>query len=171
MSNSTSAKLQVKPIGPWARLADRVIDPVMRLAMRVNGTPYDSPMLTHRWNNHHLRTVDISHLKVDLMVADRGVPEAKPRGGVGRHLPLHGWQKYIVLQPEGRIRRWYVGWISTDRIGVSRLPLFGPIRVLRGDGVVMFFAIDAYSLEQIDLQKIGQGQLGADGYHQSFPLV
>lgn len=165
------AKLYVKPLGPLARSADAVAFPLMRISMVLNGTPDESPMLTHRWNNHHLKESDIIHLNHRLMVEGSGDNNARMLNGLQRHLPGKGWQKYIVVIPTRLEHKWHIGWRWSGGGGVSRIPLFGSVRVLRGPGLVQFFAIDSETFEQIGLRRIGEGRLGNGSGYRSRPIL
>lgn len=167
------AKIQVRPLGWLARLADVLMVPVMYI---VSGTLNESPQRTHRWNNKKLSHGEVAHLSQKAMVQCSGISTARTRflSFIPLfHVPvLGGWRRYVVLVPESNLyRRWLVGWIAEDARGVTCLPLRGPVRMLLGPKDVAFFAIDVESGEQIVLTKIAKGIVGQGGPYAHVPLL
>ncbi len=150
-------------LGVAARFADWVLDPVMRVGM---GTLAESPQQTHRWNNRRLRSEEVASLDIKMMVSCDGTRQARPMGLCLFHLPLlGGWREYVVLEPTlGRhsYLRWYVGWINNNVAGVSRLPVVGRVRVLRGPEATNFFGVFSDGT-QLGISQVGAGSVGETG--------
>lgn len=159
-------RIKFRPLGPVAKAADSTLYPLMRMLMELNGTPDESPQMTHRWNNKKLSTGDVGDLDLGLAVTVSGDPTAWRLPGGFRHFPWFGWQRYVVLRPKTWAETWFVGWIAPDAIGLSRIPIVGPARVLRGPDEALFFAVDAAG-QRLALEEVGRGKLG-DG---KFPTV
>ena len=83
---------------------------------------------------------------------------------------LGGWKRYIVLEPTHEVRLWHVGWITSDVIGFSRISIDGPVRVLVGPGSVSYFGLDTHG-NQLELRKIGEGEVGKGGSFAHIPLL
>src|SRR3989344_2294378 len=135
------AKFEVPSLGWPARLADKLMIPVMYL---VSGTLNEKPQKTHRWNNKKLTKAEVGSLNQEEMAHCRGVSYANKRHLLRFHIPIFGgWQSYVVLEPE-HPQGWHVGWIPQDTAaGVSRIQLSGPVRLLLGPDEVSFFGISA----------------------------
>lgn len=161
-------KLSVKPLGLFACLADALMVPIM---YALSGTT-ESPQRTHRWNNIKLRREDVQDLNFDYMVHCKGISGAMSRFNPFFHLPIFGgWRDYVVLQPKASIKAWHVGWIANDSIGVSRITLCGPVRLLLGPGDVSFFGVCDNNNLQIALEKVGEGRIGCGGPYSRVPLL
>lgn len=163
--------IQIPPLRWWEKVLDVVFIPLMYL---VSGTFTEAPQRTHLWNNIKLRVADVGYFDSKHMVFVKGV-KATSRwlGSIPIfHLPiLGGWRKYIVLQPtEDLTRAWHIGWIAGDVVGVSRIPLRGPVRVLRGPGDVRFFACTNEGV-QMKVVCIGCGVVGEGGEYKKVPLL
>ena len=162
--------LHVRPLGLLARIADIVMVPVMYL---VSGAT-EKPQRTHRWNNMKLTPRDVEHLDLAAMVHCDGIPD------VGRlyhwnipafHTPLFGgWRSYVVLRPYEKEVEWYVGWITDDVIGVSRIELRGSVRLLLGPEETFFFGISTEGI-CIPIHLTGTGSIGDHGPHGQVPLL
>lgn len=158
--------IRIKTLGRLARLADQIMEPVMRFGAGKDAQD-EAPQETHRWNNHHLdrsliRLLDIHPKK---LVSVCGDPDACRRGAFRFHMPrFGGWRRYAVISPvpDSSLKPWYIGWISDEVFGVSRLPLYGPVRVLRGPQTTHFFGISSAGL-QIRVQWFGEGEIGKGG--------
>ena len=160
-------KIIVKPLGRLACLCDQFLEPVMRL---LSGAPNEAPQQTHRWNNHHLRTEDVAHLRREMMVHHDGIP-----GEISVyplfHIPvLGGWRNYVVLAPFKEQKEWHVGWVAGRFAGVSRISLRGQVRMLIGPGPVSFFGVNAEG-DQVQIRQIGTGRIGEGGPFINEPLL
>ena len=162
-------KILVTPLGWAAQLSDALLVPIMYL---VSGTFSEAPQRTHRWNNIRLKKEDVETLDRALMVHCSGVPSAMRRINPIYHLQIFGgWRDYVVLSPTDTARPWRVGWITYDRIGVSRILLHSPARTLIGPADVSFFAIDGETGEQLPLMKLATGRVGEGGTYMKTPLL
>lgn len=81
-----------------------------------------------------------------------------------------GWRHYVVLEPCGNYTAWHVGWITEDSVGVTRLTLRGPVRMLMGPKMVTFFGINTEG-RQISLAKVGEGTIGSGYLRVDIPLL
>lgn len=163
-------RLMICPLGPVAQAADKTLRPLMHILMELNGTPGESPNETHRWNNVKFRPYQALHLKPDLMTAVINDPAAWRLNGLFRHLPIIGWQKYVVIEPICHSEiEWYVGWLSKDLTGASRLKQRGPVKLLLGPDPVNFFGLDL-SGQQIPVRAVHTGRLGYNTHHAHIPL-
>lgn len=166
-------KIHVYPLGWIARLLDVLMVPVMYM---LSGTFHEIPQKTHFWNNQKLHRHDVFPLDKTLMVHSVGAVSARSPwmfGIIPRfHIPLFGgWRDYIVLEPEGDYaHEWYVGWSTDGVMGVSRIPVRGSVRLLRGPGEVSFFGIDSSSSKQIALKLVGFGHIGDGSHFARLPL-
>ncbi|OGD32372.1 hypothetical protein A3C91_04950 [Candidatus Azambacteria bacterium RIFCSPHIGHO2_02_FULL_52_12] len=166
-------KIHVQPLGWLARLADIGIMPLMYLISR---TFKEAPQQTHFWNNTKLKSYAVEYLAKECMVRCDGVPASTRWHGIPIfHIPIFGgWKDYIVLEPSDPARvsqEWYVGWITDDVIGISRIILRGPVRLLLGPCPVSFFGINAEKGKQLAVHKIGDGRIGNGGPHAQTPLL
>jgi hypothetical protein len=150
----------IKPMGLVANNADKLLYPLMRVLMEMNGTPEEAPQSTHRWNNHRLSRAEAGALDRQKTAFVEGDPNARYLPSGLRHLPLIGWQEYVVLAPARLSRVWHVGWIETcgGVAGVSRLRLDGPVKLLRGPRGVHFFATNEAG-RQVGIGVEGEGRL------------
>lgn len=158
-----TTRFKIRPLNRLEQVGDILMYPAMRILMELNGTPDESPQETHRWNNHKFSTEDARRLDLSLMVRVDGDVTLKKRRWLQFipvfHLSIWGWQRYTVLRPRVDCGPWYVGWLSPDVSGYSRLPIKGAVRSLRGPDDAYFFALDA-SGRQISIMEIGRGKLG-----------
>jgi hypothetical protein len=163
----------IKPMGLMAQSADKLLAPLMRALMEMNGTPEEAPQRTHRWNNHRLSRAEADALDRKMTVLVSGDPDAWYLPSGLRHLPVIGWQKYVVLAPARLSRRWHVGWLEVGGgvAGISRLKLDRPVKLLRGPRDVHFFATDVEG-RQIRLGVEGEGRLSPHrGERSDLPLL
>ena len=63
-----------------------------------------------------------------------------------------------------------MGWIAGDVVGVSRIKLRGPVRVLLGPGDGLFFGVTAKRV-QVPIYLIGTGRIGKHNLHEQIPLL
>lgn len=159
-------RIKFRPLNRLEKVSDAAMYPLMRVLMELNGTPEESPQLTHRWNNKKLNTDEVKHLNPDMMVRIAGDRSAWYLPSGLRHFPVIGWQRYVVLRPKNWTANWFVGWITPDVFGISRIPIDGQVKVLRGTDGAFFFAVDAAG-RQVAVEKVGRGKLG-DG---KFPTI
>ena len=165
-------------LGCIRRLADKAMVPVMRI---VSGTFVDCPQQTHFWNNTKLQIGNITcpeglidgyHLKHDFMVFEPSVTACRP--WIARFVPLFhipifgGWKEYVVIAPVNEVDEWYVGWVTLDLIGISRIKLGGPVVLLRGPAPVYFFGINGNGV-QIKLWEVGHGVIGKESLFSHLP--
>lgn len=164
-------KLHIPPLGWLARFADWLMTPIMYL---LSGTLKESPQRTHAWNNMRLSKRDASIINLDRCVWCDRTPSASPRFFLGLplfHMPVFGgWKEYVVLEPWGNHGAWHIGWITETSIGVSRLTLHGPVRMLLGSTEGAFFGISAEG-KQIPLTKVGVGTIGSGYLRTDIPLL
>lgn len=167
-------KIQVRPL-PW--FAPIVDIPVKQVMYVLSGTRKELPQSTHRYNNQKLTPSDVKYLIKDdkSTVYQNGSPNACEPWKYGLpifHIPiLGGWREYVVLEPVKAIRPWHLGWISEDfAVGVSQIPLEGPVRPLIGQKDVRFFGIYSDG-SQIDIQHIGSGKIWEIDRWKDVPLL
>jgi len=165
--------LSVRAQGPFGRWVDLKFEWVMR---HVSGAPEEAPQRTHRWNNHHLKEEDVSHLNAGWMVSHRGdqsarkIPQIQVLAGALAHVTKYGgWQSYLVLSPE-TMKDWHIGWRWRGGAGVSRVVTKGPVRVLVGPNPTEWFGIEAGTNTQIPITQIGTGKIGDGGTFARIPL-
>ncbi|MCI5108263.1 MAG: hypothetical protein MRY49_00250 [Candidatus Pacebacteria bacterium] len=160
--------MKIKPLGFFARVADILMIPVMYL---VSGTFRESPQKTHFWNNTKLRKEDTRYLSEEMMICSSGQSQEKARRGILFHLPiLGGWRRYVVIRPTDRdVNSWYIGWKCRDLIGVSRIPVKGPVRVLCGPDETLFFGVKRDGT-QVGLSRITYGNIGEFSKYSTIPL-
>lgn len=164
-------RINVLPVGSWAKLGDMACYPMMRLLMELNGSPSESPIQTHRWNNRKLREQEVFCLKVDLMTDELNEPTARRLWSFMRHLPLLGWQKYVVIEPTcNKEIKWFPGWYAGKGSGISRVPQSGSVRLLLGPGPVRFYGVDM-SGRQVSVRYVDEGWLGYGRHNACIPLI
>ena len=162
-----SIKINVKPLGRFARLADAFMTPVM---YALSGTLREAPQQTHRWNNMGLKPNQIRYLKPGQMVHASGSLGALRRIKPLFHAPIFGgWRDYVVVQAESYAREWYVGWMAGDAIGISKIPIRGKVRVLRGPKPCTFFGLRPDG-SQVRIVQVGCGRIGRGGPYAKVPL-
>jgi len=158
--------------GAVSRCADYLMTPIMYL---LQGTLREYPQRTHRWNNQKLEPNDIQFLDSEMMVTITGQPSASSRWRYILpifHMPIFGgWRNYVVLTPDVKQDKWFVGWVAGDEIGVSRISLDSSVRMLQGPHSVSFFGINEHG-NQIQISDTGTGRVGrAVVEHQHIPLL
>jgi hypothetical protein len=136
------------------------------------GTFREAPQQTHRWNNTKLKWKELEDFDHALMVRCKG--RVSVRRWWGKipifHMPIFGgWKHYVVIQPLNDVL-WHPGWIAGDVIGVSRITIQGPVRLLLGDKKVAFYGVDQEG-NQIRLAKVGEGKVGDKGPFSRIPLL
>ncbi len=162
-------KLYIPPLGIAARIANRLMYPIMRLPFII---PWgESPQRTHYWNNIELSLDATDSLDPALMVTSEGDPLAIPRRGK-RDTKFHrgGWSRYVVLQPTEQCGDWYVGWIKPNGAGASQIPIKHAVRMLRGPEDTAFFGIRVSDGEQIGIMQSGKGEFGDGSISRRIPL-
>lgn len=156
-------RIPFKKQGHLGRIADMLMVPVMYL---LQGNFRETPQRTHRWNNHHLRNLEVDHLDADNILFVDGDPGANERwfGPIPLfHMPVFGgWKKFVVVEPVHQVDEWFIGWVAFDALGVSRIPLQGPVRLGIGPRQAEFFALDSQG-KQIELSKVAVGHIGSAG--------
>ncbi|MCX6799994.1 MAG: hypothetical protein NT091_02510 [Candidatus Falkowbacteria bacterium] len=144
------------------KAADILMVPIMYL---VSGT-FEKPQQTHFWNNTKLTKDNIKYLKKEQMVfcSAISVGEAWKLGLPLFHIPLFSdWKNYVAIAPVSKIKtEWYAGWITKDLIGVSRIKLNGPVKVLVGSSDAQFFGVTKDGT-QIHVNLISRGKIGSGG--------
>ena len=166
-----SALINVKPQGLVGAWADVLMVPLMYLA---SGTFRESPRRARFfWNNRKLSQDEVKQLRSKIMVKVKGIKGEHDPADVlfpFLHIPiLFGWRNYVVLKPQARVKVWFIGRVTGDTGGISRVPLSGGVRMLIGPGDVEFFAIE--NGKQIKLLEYGRGKIGWDGPFRKFPLL
>ena len=164
--------IHIRPVGVPGRLADRAMRPLMFF---VAGTVWEEPQATHRWNNRKLTDDEVRSLHrpyLHTVAGDRNAVTRRFFGIIPRfHLPIiGGWRRYVVIEPQLHSDTWYLGWIGTEVANVSRVPVLGAVRTLRGPLPVNAFGIDSYG-NQILLMEIGTGVVGEGGPFAHLPLL
>jgi hypothetical protein len=92
--------------------------------------------------------------------------------GAASHVTIFGgWKPYVVIRPKNIEEKWHVGWRAGNVHGVSRIVLRGPVRMLIGPGDVWFFGVREMSDQQIEIMKIGTGEIGDHGPHSQTILL
>lgn len=161
----------IVPQGPASKIGDLLMVPLMYL---VSGTFRESPQWTHRWNNTEIPSDSLRGMDSGTMAMAEGSPDSfsGPRR-IRFHMPAFGgWRDYVVLEPSVD-RKWYLGWTTAPDAGggVSRIPLSGPVRALRGPNDMLFFGIDAETGKQIPIRIIGKGRIGNGGEFSRVKLL
>lgn len=168
--NRKLVRLKMVPISKISKIVDVFMIPIMYILV---GTFKETPQKTHFWNNTKLMKLEVRYLDTSQSVLIQGIPSKAKRwfGIIPRfHIPILGdWRNYVVLEPKVS-GIWYVGWISTDVIGITQIQLTGPVRLLRGQEFVTFFGVNADGY-QIPLKKIGFGVIGNGGPFAKLPLL
>lgn len=164
--------LKIYKQGLIGRIADYIMMPIMYL---LQGSIQESPQRTHYWNNLSLNIDQLKHLD------DRSMISAKEDFGAHDrwlafipifHIPLFGgWKHYVLIEPSVKQEEWFVGWVAGDLAGMSRVPLTGSVRMLRGSSPVQWFGVDGNG-NQIDLQRVEDGMVGnVPTKHRKVPLL
>lgn len=161
--------------GFFGYLADIFMRPLMYLTQ---GTFREVPQRTHRWNNK--KYIPMISLDKESKVRVKGDPKACQKFWLGFiplfHIPIFGgWREYVVIEPAESTVLWHVGWafpvnVAMTEHGISRIPLRGPVRMLRGPKTTCFFAVTRMG-RQIPLRIIGYGRIGKGGPYAKLPLL
>jgi len=164
-------KIAIHRQGWVSFIGDCVMLPVMYF---LQGTLREVPQRTHRWNNTKMHAREIAHFSADHMVTAAGDEDARRRwfGIIPLfHMPIFGgWSEYVVIAPVEEVGEWFVGWLPFDTIGISNIPLTGPVRLLVGPRQVQFFGLDADG-NQLPVHIIGSGVIGQTGEYRKYPLL
>lgn len=160
---------RVVPQGFVGAAADWLMQPLMYVAQ---GTVWERPQRTHLWNNTKLKHHRLE-LESEGLVHCAGDPSASEALWFGLprfHVPvLGGWRKFVALDV-GNCSSWHIGWITDHGfVGVSRVPLVGPVRMTIGPGDSTFFALK-HDGTQYRLRLIGEGLIGEAGEFRQLPL-
>jgi hypothetical protein len=157
------------PQGWTGRLADACMTPVMYL---LQGQTAEVPQRTHIWNNKKFQDGALAWLDSEMMCTVAADLCAQKRGNLPRfHMPiLGGWKNFVVLAPLVHESEWFVGWKSDDVSGLSLIPLFNQVRVLRGPEETNFFGVNRQG-RQIPLVYRGEGVIGQKHLFASVPLL
>ncbi len=166
--------LYVKPQTPLEMWLDQKTEWLMR---HLSGTSVEGLQVTHRWNNHHLKEGDVSHLNRDWMASHPGDPEAQripkfPLAHAIAHATKYGgWSRYLVVDAIVSVEEgWHVGWKWQGGQGVSRIVMKGPRRVLLGPEPASWFGIAVLNNSQIPIRIIGEGIIGDGGKYSHLPI-
>lgn len=163
------ATFHVPKLGSIARVADALVLPIMRLPIITH--PGESPQLTHFWNNIRVPRSSTDHLDTRWMVKCKGDKNAQRRQyRLDVRFHLGGWCQYVVLKPFDTYDQWYVGWITPNSAGVSRIPITERVRMLIGPDDVQFFGVRRWDNKQIILGHVGNGKLGNGSDFKQLPL-
>lgn len=161
----------ITPQGLASRIADYLMMPLMYF---LQGTLREVPQRTHRWNNQKFKNNELSFLTSEKMFTVAGDSSAFRRwwGPLPIfHIPLlGGWSKFVVLETT-QDEPWFIGWLTGDTLGVSKIPLRGPVRVLVGSGPAQFFALRLIDGVQLELKSGGHGRVGNAGEFGKIPLL
>jgi hypothetical protein len=167
--------LTIEPLTHIEKLLDRAM--IWPMYLLQAPTFNEVPQRTHAWNNTPVQHHTASALRKGNIVHEDARETSKPRllfGFIPRfHMPIiGGWKHYVVLAPTMYLTdAWYVGWVTTSRAGVSRIPLGKEgVRMLLGDEAVSFFAIIKDG-RQIHLSRLGYGTIGDGGPWKHLPLL
>ena len=169
------AEIKVRPEGWWGWIGDILMSPLMYVLSGVwLSRSCERPQRTHRWNCVRLSSHDVDELDDFDMVHRAGDRSARPRTFFGLplfHMPLFGgWKNYVVLYAPSCVDDWYVGWITCDSVGISRIPLYMGVRMLIGPHPVSFFGVSVADGRQVRVQQAGEGRIGDRGVWRSVPF-
>lgn len=162
--------IEIKKQKFLGRVADYVMLPIMYL---LQGTFKESPQRTHRWNNMHLKNVEVTTLESDKILFFDGDTSAHRRwfGPIPLfHMPIFGgWKKFGVIKPVEEIDEWFIGWIAFDALGLSQIPLKNKVRIGLGPRQAEYFGLDREG-HQIEIEVAGEGYVGQAGEFANVPL-
>jgi hypothetical protein len=171
MNTTASSKSQKKPTrlfsdqGAFGRFCDRCMYPLM---LWLQDSKYEEPQRTHFWNWVKIpKCLAYWMISRDKMQTVAGDPKACERYWFPMprfHMPrFGGWNLYVVLTPsqkewkEGDV--WYVGWLDdAGQLCVSIIPLYTPVRMMRGPQRTKFFALNSRH-RQIAVHATSYGQI------------
>jgi len=163
----------IQPEGVLGKLADICMMPLM---YTLAGTFRETAQRTHRWNVQRILGTEVTEIPEQFCAVTPGTNQAKRAYVFGLpllHIPLLGcWKEYVVLEPKSAsVETWFVGWKTPTGAGVSRIPLSGSVRLLRGPSEAQFFGIEEKTANVISLQSIGSGTIGDSGPYKDLPLL
>ncbi len=164
---------KVRPLNLYGDVADLLMLPMMHVLMlvMVGHWKVESPQQTHRWNNVKFRRSDVQ-VPPEYRLMIRGAPQSARAPSLWRHVPVTGWKEYVVLAPkEVDVDTWHVGWMDKTQVGLSRIPIKGAVRMLRGPDNVEFFGVDLESGIGLPLFVVGYGRLGDRSPYSDLPLL
>lgn len=162
--------IKIKRQSFLGRIADGLMVPIMYL---LQGNFRELPQRTHRWNNVHLKSVQISDLHAEKIIFFDGDSRAHRRwlGPIPLfHMPVFGgWKKFGVIEPVDEVDEWFIGWLAFDIVGISQIPLSGPVRIGLGPRQAEYFGIDSGG-NQIKIKEVGEGYIGKAGVFAQVPF-
>jgi len=162
----------ITPQGWFGRLGDWLMVLIMYLAQ---GTFKETPQRTHFWNNTKFQSGELPLAYVGTgSLHCPGDVDANPPFWffIPRfHIPiLGGWRTFVVLDVLDS-GPWHIGWVAKHGfVGVSRIPLHGPVRMTIGPGDTTFFAIKSDGTPR-DLHYLDDGRIGEAGEWRHVPLL
>lgn len=157
----------------WQIFLDTLMLPVMYL---LQGNLSDQPQRTHYWNYTCIPEIELlPRLESEKLLKLPGDDSASRRWFWGLpllHMPIFGgWRQYYVLEPEDdSVDGWFIGWVIGKYSGVSHVSLRGPVRMLKDNRPVSFFAFKSEG-NQIRIRLIGEGSLGESREYGKLPLL
>lgn len=166
--------LSIKALGNWALYADALMHPIMVYLL---GAPGESPQRTHKWNYRSFSEDELEYLpdalKRSLVVKLPGNKNAGPAHWCGIPI-LHltrfgGWKEYVVLEAYTE-HEWYAGWWTDGHVGISRVPVYGKVRLLIPPDPVIYFGV-LRDGTQVPLRAVSQGRIGDGGPYRLVPLL
>ncbi len=164
------AMIKIKRQGVLGKVADGLMLPIMYL---LQGNIRELPQRTHRWNNDHLKNLEVADLESEKIIFSDRVEAARSRwlGPIPLfHMPIFGgWKKFGVIKPVHKVEEWYIGWVAFDVLGVSQIPLSGPVRIGLGPRQAEYFGIDKDGY-QIEIEAVGEGYIGNAGKFAKVPF-
>ena len=144
--------------------------PIMRW---LSGASTEEPQSTHFWNCHRISLscfAKLNQLAIEIQADQTACRRYKWKVIPIFHMPrFGGWKKYIVLEPVEQVDEWFVGWSDGKAHGISRIPVTGKVRTLKGSRITKFIGIDKKG-NQLHLQKVGCGQTGDNGPFCQIPF-
>jgi hypothetical protein len=163
--------IQLRKQGLVGRTVDYLMVPIMYL---LQGNFHEVPQRTHRWNNQHLKSEDVTDFDADMTLSVEG--DATALGRWFGPIPLFhmmifgGWKKFVVIKPTVPQSEWFVGWVVSDAFGVSQIPIRDAVRLGLGPEPAQYFAVDQEG-RQIDIDIVGYGEIGVAGEFSRVPLL
>jgi hypothetical protein len=167
-------KIRLPRQGIWGRIADVFMLPIMYL---IQGTFFEKPQRTHRWNNAVLPACVSLQEKAKVRVS--GDSDATRRWLFGFipifHIPiLGGWREYVVLEPADSTTKYHIGYLYSENGKKHRryslVPVRGRVRMLRGPDDTCFFAVTRTG-RQVPLRVVGFGRIGERGQYSHDTLL
>lgn len=171
--------MNIRPVSLGYRFFDYILSPFMRL---ISLAPFERPQESHAWHMQQLTPEEILSVKLDACVFVHGDDTTFITSEMGPlfHIPLvGGWRNYVVLEIEGNMFPWHIGWIVCDEKGektsigeLQRLPLYeSSVRMLVGPigKTTIFCAFDKNGVQQ-KLHIKGKGCIGDGSRYGSIRL-